>query len=71
MPRGQAGVVSLVQNGNSGQLRVPKEIYDLLKTNKPNVRYTVELTNEGVLFKPFVPTEVLGGDLPDWLKKAV
>lgn len=71
MPRGTSGVVSLVKNGDAGQLRVPKEVFEVLEANAKSVRYTVSVTDEGILFKPHVPEVVSLGELPEWLKKAV
>lgn len=57
--------------GGAGKLHVPKEIKEVIDRHLPeNVRFTVEITNDGLLYRPVDPvvTEV-PEDLPDWLKQ--
>lgn len=55
--------------GGAGRLHVPKTIKDAIESNLPNVHFTVELTEEGILYKPTQAVEIPVEDLPDWLKK--
>lgn len=56
--------------GGSGKLHVPKDIKAVLDAHLPNVRFTVEITTDGLLYRPVkeIVTE-LPEDLPSWLQK--
>ncbi len=64
MPRTEK--LKVTKKGDAGSLHVPN---DVMKVLPENVKYTINLVEEGILYKPVKNEEdPLLANLPDWAK---